>query len=348
MRQSAAFGRDKRHAVHRHCHHRRGTCRLDRRRNARPRRHFDRADRSACDLSGRFSRRKTQRSHPGRAIPADRNRRLSAAPRDFCRRELDRAIRSPARQGAEPAVQYPLRFPGQRDPRRDSRECRARLGQGGVDRNEPGAAENHARQRHDGLGPPDRARQRIERRSAPPARHHAQGHQRLPFDLDRVRHRAGGADLIQFSGADLFLGAAERPHPLHHAVSDRHADARQFVRLPRLRRSLAARAAPRAGGDAGRRPAAAEAHHRPLRRRRRDEDPPGRSLCERRQPSARPGAGGRRLLDLVPGRRHRLRQGVHRRRAALQRLRPAVAGFRRDGRGQARHLLRRSGQAGLR
>ncbi len=81
---------------------------------------------------------------------------------------------------------------------------------------------------------------------------------------------------------------------------------------------------------------------------RRAEDPPGRSLCERCQPSARPGAGGRCLRHLLPGRRHRLRQGVHRRRAALQRPHPAMAGVRRDGCGQDRRLLRRSGQAGLR
>ena len=37
---------------------------------------------------------------------------------------------------------------------------------------------------------------------------------------------------------------AERSHSLHHAVSDRHEDARQPLRLPRGRRSLAARDAP--------------------------------------------------------------------------------------------------------
>ena len=82
----------------------------------------------------------------------------------------------------------------------------------------------------------------------------------IGFDVVPAR-----AEFVRLPGADLFLGAAERPHPLHHAVSDRHADARQSVRLPRLRRSLAARAAPRAGRDAGCRPAAAQAHHRRLR-----------------------------------------------------------------------------------
>ncbi|MEY9131968.1 choline dehydrogenase-like flavoprotein [Bradyrhizobium diazoefficiens] len=91
---------------------------------------------------------------------------------------------------------------------------------------------------------PGRARQRPERRPAPPARHRPQGRQRLPFDLDRVRRDAGRSEFVRLPGADLFLGAAERPHPLHLAVSGRHADARQSVRLPKLRRSLAARAAP--------------------------------------------------------------------------------------------------------
>lgn len=111
---------------------------------------------------------------------------------------------------------------------------------------------------------------------------------------------------------------------------------------------MRARAAPRAGRNAGRRPAAAQAHHRRLRHSRRTEDPPGRSLCERRQPSAGRGAGGRCLRHLLPGRRYRLRQRVHRRRAALQRPYPAMAGVRRDGCGQDRRLLRRPGQAGVR
>ena len=53
------------------------------------------------------------------------------------------------------------------------------------------------------------------------ARHRASGHQRLPFDHDRLRCGAGRPNDLRFSGADLFLGTAERPHPLHHAVSDR-------------------------------------------------------------------------------------------------------------------------------
>ncbi|MHC2932146.1 hypothetical protein ACVJA9_006943 [Bradyrhizobium diazoefficiens] len=66
----------------------------------------------------------------------------------------------------------------------------------------------------------------------------------------------------------------------------------------------------------------------------------------RGQPGNRAGRGC--LRDLVPRRRHRLRQGLHRCRAALQRLHPAVAFRRRDECGQDRRLLRRSGQASLR
>lgn len=99
--------------------------------------------------------------------------------------------------------------------------------------------------------------------------------------------------------------------------------------------------------DAGCGPAPARGRHRPVRDPGRDQDPPGRSLRERLPRPARPRAGGRCLRDLLPGRRHRLRQGLHRRRAALQRPHPGLARLRRDECGQDRCLLRRSGQAGL-
>lgn len=41
-------------------------------------------------------------------VQVERFLKIDAAPRDICRRELDRAIRPPARQGTESAVQHRL------------------------------------------------------------------------------------------------------------------------------------------------------------------------------------------------------------------------------------------------
>ena len=62
------------------------------------------------------------------------------------------------------------------------------------------------------------------------------------------------------------------------------------------------------------------------------QDPAGRSLCHDRPSAGRRRAGRRRVRDLVPGGRHRHQQGLHRRRAALQRPHPALAGDARHGR----------------
>ncbi|MGY4504128.1 2-polyprenyl-6-methoxyphenol hydroxylase-like FAD-dependent oxidoreductase [Bradyrhizobium sp. GM24.11] len=43
-----------------------------------------------------------------------------------------------------------------------------------------------------------------------------------------------GRNAFDFPALTYFLGAAERPHPLHLAVSGRHKDAGQPVRVPRL------------------------------------------------------------------------------------------------------------------
>ena len=89
----------------------------------------------------------------------------------------------------------------------------------------------------------------------------------LPLDLDRVRPRAGRPPGLRFSGADLFLGTAERPHPLSSRCFRSETRMRgQSVRLSRVRRSLAARVAPRAGRDPERGAAAAAPDHRRLRR----------------------------------------------------------------------------------
>ena len=53
------------------------------------------------------------------------------------------------------------------------------------------------------------------------ARHRPRGHQPRPFDLDRLRCRAGGPAGVPVPRADLFRRAAGGPDGLHHAVSDR-------------------------------------------------------------------------------------------------------------------------------
>ena len=65
--------------------------------------------------------------------------------------------------------------------------------------------------------------------------------------------------------------------------------------------------------------------HGPDRGDRPGQDPAGRSLCDRGPPAGRHRPGRRRLCDLLPGGRHWLQQGVHRRGASLQRAHPAVA-----------------------
>ena len=62
------------------------------------------------------------------------------------------------------------------------------------------------------------------------------------------------------------------------------------------------------------------------------QDPAGRFVRHRGPSPARHRAGRRRVLDLLPCRGNRHHQGIHRRRAAVQRLHPAMAGDRRHGR----------------
>jgi len=71
---------------------------------------------------------------------------------------------------------------------------------------------------------------------------------------------------------------------------------------------------------------------------------PGRSLCQHQLSPARHRPDRRCVLGHLPGHRHRDRQGVHRRRAALRRPYPGLACDQGHGRRQDCIVLRRSGQ----
>ena len=252
--------RDLAHEIHRHCDRRRRPCRLDRGRHARPRRHFRDSDRPASGLSARLSRRKTQRLEQ-----VERFRKTGIA---------EAALRAATHDGenwiarfgylldktAEPAIRHHVRRAGQRHPRRDSAGVESIFSQG-RSRFRPAperqkivlsnGEEISARLvvLANGLNVGLRHQLGIERRIVSACHSISLG-----FDIAPVG-RAG----LRLSGADLFLGAAERPDSLSDAVSDREQDAGQPVRLSPDRRSLAAANAPRAGADAER--LAAEAAH---------------------------------------------------------------------------------------
>ena len=142
----------------------------------------------------------------------------------------------------------------------------------------------------------------------------------IGFDVKPVGRRAFDFPALTYYAEKR--GRQDRPD---HDVPDRRRHARQSVHLPRHEGPVAARAARRAAGNAVRadaRPAQADGR---VRGRWLHQDPPGRSLRHARLPPARRGAGGRRLLDLVSGRRHRRAQGHDGRRAAVPRLHSAVA-----------------------
>ena len=136
---------------------------------------------------------------------------------------------------------------------------------------------------------------------------------RSDFDVEPV-----GRACLRFPGPDLLAEANERAHGLPHAVSDRRGDARQSDGLPRHDRSLACAAS-------GRRPkqamcahdAGPAAHDGRVQGERTGQDPARRSLRHRGSSSAGHRPGRRRVLDLLPGRRNRHHQGIHRRRAAF-------------------------------
>ena len=76
--------------------------------------------------------------------------------------------------------------------------------------------------------------------------------------------------------------------------------------------------------DAVRADAGAAQAHRRGGGGRAGQDQAGRSLCHARPCAARRRAGRRCVRHVVPGGRHRHQQGVHRRRAAVQRVHPAA------------------------
>ena len=157
-----------------------------------------------------------------RTLSQDRHRGSCAAGRDVRRRELDRALRLPARQEAEPAIRHPVRRAGQRHPRPDSarrgidhspRPCRFRPARSGRKLVLSNGEEISARLvvLANGLNVGLR-RQSWNR--APDC-------QRVPFHFARIRSGSGRSPVLRLSGVDLLLGATKRPHSLHLAVPDR-------------------------------------------------------------------------------------------------------------------------------
>ena len=122
---------------------------------------------------------------------------------------------------------------------------RTHLRQGDRCLDQRGAAEAHAVRRRNDLGAAGGAGQWPECRAAPQSRHRAPDHQRQPFDLDRIRPGAGRPPGLRISRADLFFGTGKGARRLCDALPGRKPDAGQPVRLPRGRRSLAARDAAR-------------------------------------------------------------------------------------------------------
>ena len=100
-------------------------------------------------------------------------------------------------------------------------------------------------------------------------------------------------------------------------------DARELHGLSRHERSVAERDAAPSGRNAVRADAGPAQADRRSRSGRAGEDQARRSLRHARACAAGRRAGRRRLRHVVPGGRHRHQQGVHRRRAAVQRAHPA-------------------------
>ena len=187
-----ACQRKSRHEIHRHRDHRGRPCRLDRRRDARPRRHFGCADRPASGLSAGFSRRKTQRRRAARTF---RKTGIAEAVLRSATHDGENWI---ARSGylldktAEPAIRHDVRLAGQRHPRPKFRPASNDLRQG-RSRSRPAPSGKSSTLSNDeeisarlvvlanGLN--------VGLRQQP--RDRAPDRQRLPFDFDRIRHGAG-------------------------------------------------------------------------------------------------------------------------------------------------------------
>ena len=158
------------------------------------------------------------------------------------------------------------------------------------------------------------------------ARHQAPGHQRMPFE---------------HLGFDVEpVGRAAFDFPALTYWPERTSDRMAYLTLFPVGNAMRANLMVyrdmtdpwlrqfRAG--AGSRPCCAmmpalAPHGRRIQGQRADQDPAGRPVRDRGPSPARHRAGRRRLLDLLPRRRHRHRQGVHRRRAAVQRLHSGMA-----------------------
>ena len=174
------------------------------------------------------------------------------------------------------------------------------------------------------------ARQRPECRPAPHARHRAPGHQRMPFDLDGLRPRAGRPRCLRLPGPDLLFGQADRRRAWPISRSFRSASrmranimfAYREIDDPWLQRN-ASQAPER--DDERRAAAAVQRITGEFEVTGDGQDPPGRSLCQLdgyRQPGIV--LVGRRLRDHLPGYGHRHRQGVHRRGTPVQRPYPGI------------------------
>ena len=151
------------------------------------------------------------------------------------------------------------------------------------------AAAAHAVERRTDLGAAGRARQRAQYRPAYHAGHRAPGHQLLPFDHARLRHRTGRTCGFRFSGLDLLAKAGGRPHGLPLDLPYRRQDAGKFHGLPRHDRSVVDRVSQgvrkRASGLALM--PRSEAHDGRVQGHRAGQDPPRRPLHLQRLSAAR-------------------------------------------------------------
>ena len=164
--------------------------------------------------------------------------------------------------------------------------------------------------------------------------------QPLPFGLGRLRYRGRRAGRLRRHLLRRRPGASRR---LPDAVPAAVRLAREPVRLSRTERSMVQAPARQSGRDhrgevcrSLRGSPARCASKGPLKIRPVDLVATDNVLQARRR------AGRRRVLDRLPGERHRRREGAARCRAALQRLRPGLARDSRHERGEDRAILRRS------
>ena len=177
------------HAANRYRHRGRRARRLDRGRDARAGRHRRDPDRFPQGLSVRFPLREARRL-AGRPGAQDRACRRDPARRNGRRRGVDRALRAPDREAAEPAIRHSLRRAGQHDPRRPAAVDRVHPRQGRGDRDRRGAAERHPGERRRDFRAADRDGERAQYRPASHARHDPRGGEHLPLDQRRLRRAA--------------------------------------------------------------------------------------------------------------------------------------------------------------